>query len=481
MDYPSLLFWMLAITGLVSRGPLLIYLFFGSWSFGTLAVIPPELLAGTSFTPSWVCAGLLCAKTLVGSGGGPFLRAATDPRRFALLTLCTVYGVVSAYFMPRLFAGETQVIVMKLITYASPQALAPTTANITQTFYFLLTTATTLSLYLKARNPTDFQQLFRAFRFGAAVAVATGIVDFAASAAGASSLLHPFRNAAYTMMAEVEVLDVKRVVGLQSEASAYAALCMSFLPFLLFSPAGPFGRDRVIKWALCGGLAFAIFASASSGGLVGLVVLAGLAMAVVAWGTMRLRAASLVGAFIGLATLALLLIVWLAAPEWFARPIRLFDLLVLHKNSSMSYIERNMWNDVALRASLDTHLLGAGLGSVRASGWIQAVLGNIGLPGLLMLGGFLVQALLAPNAGGGARAAYARAAKLAVLPHLLLASLSGTAVNYGLGGAWLIGAAFALCWSRAAVPHRQPAHLTGRPPPDASTDLTLERNLTRVT
>ena len=54
MDYPSVLFWLLTVYALWSKGPAVYYLFFGAQAFGSLSVIPPALLGGISLTPAWL-------------------------------------------------------------------------------------------------------------------------------------------------------------------------------------------------------------------------------------------------------------------------------------------------------------------------------------------------------------------------------------------------------------------------------------------
>lgn len=56
---------------------------------------------------------------------------------------------------------------------------------------------------------------------------------------------------------------------------------------------------------------------------------------------------------------------------------------VSRKFMSVSFFERSLWNEYALKAFKDTFGLGAGYGSLRASGIIQNILGQIGLFGLL--------------------------------------------------------------------------------------------------
>jgi hypothetical protein len=63
---------------------------------------------------------------------------------------------------------------------------------------------------------------------------------------------------------------------------------------------------------------------------------------------------------------------------------------VFEKLGSDSGVERMSWNAQALRNLFDTWLIGAGLGSARASNWLLSSLGSVGLPGTALFAAFLV-------------------------------------------------------------------------------------------
>jgi hypothetical protein len=198
------------------------------------------------------------------------------------------------------------------------------------------------------------------------------------------------------------------------------------------------------------------YMSTTSGGFVGMGALIIVALAVMAFQAATLKPSALIGVLLvgAVACLALGLSLW--SPEVFGKPFAMIDGLVFHKTASASYIERSMWNQVSYQAFLGTFGLGAGMGGARASSWIFAVLGNIGFPGALLMAGFMLQVLLARPRGGDARDVWlAAAAKLALIPNLVIACLSGTAVGFGLGNAWLLALAAALAWPlKAPMPRR---------------------------
>jgi hypothetical protein len=339
------------------------------------------------------------------------------------------------------------VIEMRLQTSNVATALSPNGSNLCQALYFLITTLNVVDVYFIGRDPQKRKQFLMAFGWGAAVAVGTGVLDLVTNRAGLAGLLAPFRNATYVLMIDNDAMSMHRVVGLMSEASAYAGLCLPFLCLLALTPSrnSPWGRWRA---PLCVALVVMTYLSTSSGGYVALGAVAAIVAIGVAAGMAEGRTAAWWGGFGILLSVSLVAALLFIRPEIFQPLYHMIDVMVLHKSSSASYIERSYWNRVSYQAFLHTHLLGAGVGGSRASSWIYALLSNIGLPGTALLAIFLLQTLLARAAEPSDRA-LARAVKLALLPSLLIISLSGSSVGFGLGASILFGLTAAICWPAA--------------------------------
>jgi hypothetical protein len=234
-----------------------------------------------------------------------------------------------------------------------------------------------------------------------------------------------------------------------SEASAYATVCMAFLAQLLLQPGKPkaLGGGSAVKWVLTAAMFALAYMSLSSGGYVGIGALVAVGLGLMAFDAATLKRGALIGVLVAGAVVCVAVALWIWQPAVFHKPYAMIDQLVFHKTASDSYIERSEWNRIAYQAFLSSYGLGAGMGSVRASSWIFALLSNIGLPGVLLLGGFMVQVMLA--GGRTMRPDHSRlmlAAKLALIPNLVIASLSSTSVGYGLGPAWLLALAAAVAW-----------------------------------
>ncbi len=477
MDVVTVLFWLLAACALFSRLEFAYYLAFVSWSFGTLAVLPA--FVGANITPPWVCTAIVVAKVFQRRSGAEIMSIALEPKLFLALTLCTIYGVASALILPNLFVGKIEVILMRLNFDAQGVTfLAFSAANITQSGYFILTTLFTIAIYFTASTLDGRRLLFSAFRWGAITVVVTGLADLLTSSTGLAFLLSPFRNATYAIMVDDSMLGAKRVIGLASEASAYAGLTLSFLGLLVFLPSRPsaiFGAP----WfgiTLAVSLAAMTYVSTSSGGLVALGVVGILVTANFARGAVLGRQTAVVGLFCILVSITVAVGTILLSPEVSGSVARLVDGMVLQKTHSQSYIERSQWNTVAYNAFLQSYGLGVGLGSARASSWVFAVLSNLGAPGAILLSVFMVQVMFAKAAEQSQRELLL-ALKLGLIPGMLVPTLSGTSVGYGLGNAFIIGLALALITPLQSLSPRGPHPSRGKTPSSPLLGASLERRL----
>jgi hypothetical protein len=452
LTYPGVLFWLLVLRTAFARGPGFYYVFFGCWSLGTLLVVPSGVSLG-NLTPPWIAACFLTARVIIEDGPRRYLTALLDFRRFGVLALCTVYAAGSGYFLPRMFEGRVNVITMRTSLVHGAVPLQPDAANLTQGLYFVITTLTVVSIYLICQQPDRRRQFLQAFAWGGVFAIVSGFLDLSTSLAGLGGLLEPFRNATYALHLDNEAAGMHRVIGLMSEASAYAALCAPFLCLLALTPDAdsPWGRWRV---PLSAGLVLMTYLSTSSGGYVGLGVLGIVLVTSLGLGIAEKRRPAWWGAYGMLMGAAAVALVFMIEPMVFDPVWRAFERIVLNKTGSVSYIERSMWNRVAYQAYLATNYLGVGIGGARASSWIYSILSNIGAPGAIMLFVFIAQVAFA-RAADPADRTMARAAKLALAPCLFMASLAGTSAGFGLPGAVLFGLAGSLCWPTA--PAKAPA------------------------
>ena len=398
------LFWGLAVWAFVSRGPVLLYLYFGSIPFGSTAVIPTQLTGDLTIVPLWIVVVLLIFRTFVTRDGPNFyLNSALRANRLALLAGYLLVAVLVTIFMPRLFRDEVIVVPMRSFTEGYIP-LAPSAANISQLAYVLFSGLAVFAFARVLRTRSDRQHALHALCLGALVLAITGFVDFLSFYFSPFKVfLDSLRTASYAWATEVSIMGGRRVVGMMPEASAFGLTTLSFLSALVFfRRAIADSRVRnVYAPILIGALALLVYLSTSSGSLVGL----GLLLCVVGAEAL-LRAfsrgksghiyrqdvvgeVSVIFAMFSIAGILLVL-----SPETLQPIYELIDKMVLSKPDSDSYAERGEWREIAYNSLLATHGLGVGVGSTRASSTVVAVLSNTGVLGALLLFGFILQTLI---------------------------------------------------------------------------------------
>ncbi|PIB91621.1 hypothetical protein [Caulobacter sp. FWC2] len=439
MEASSFIAISVLVAALFVRGPFLLYVTFIAQSFGSMAAIPPGLLGGITLTPGWIAIALLTFQTIVmRRPGRAALVSVLDPKQLGLLTACALYGVFSAFVFPRLFEGEVRVVPMRVMIRAAVP-LTPTTSNLTQALYFLLTVATVWTAHVFARTVEGRRQLLKGIMIGGMAAVLTGVLDMVASTVGLTAMLAPFRNASYALLVDAEVSFGRRVVGLMTEASSYGGLCIGYLSSIFLMRTGYVGRGRTWSWLLSLGLIVMAVLSTSSSTYVALAVCIMTIMMAATVDTLKVGVRGI--APISLAYLALVsvLLVLALKPDILDGAMVAIDQTVLQKHKTSSYAERGYWNQTALDAFLGTYGLGAGLGSLRASSWALAVLGNIGAVGAFLTAAFIAVRFSAKAPSGLGLDRLHRAAKFALIPILVAASLAGTSVYFGFAAAVLFG------------------------------------------
>lgn len=470
---PIALFWASAFLGLFGKSQVLLYLFFGSMAFGSFAVVPPELTAGLTLTPTPVLALLIILRSLGCSAGLKFcIAAACSPRRLLLLFLFWLVAVVSAIFMPRLFAWDVTIIPVRLLLATYGEPLTPTPQNFSQLAYLSISVIATFAFARLLRDPAQRQHALSAMCLGAALVVLTGSLDYLAQYVPLDGVLQPFRTATYALMTEVQIFGGKRVVGLMPEASAYGSLCLSFLCLIYFfrhAMASRWLRQRVVP-LLVYALVVLIWLSTSSAAYVGLFMF-GL-MAAIEWlwkaGTRSTGAIAHRGlgfeTWTALAALVGLAFIVMFKPALLDPIIDMINAMVMNKTQSSSYEERSMWTTVSWQALIDTWGLGVGVGGTRTSNFAAAVFSNTGVIGGLLYFGFVLQSLRRQPASvsdSGCRTML-HGVRYAYVPIFLVSLLAGTTTDFGTYNAFLYGLALAVVLKAPALARQRlvrPTHV----------------------
>ncbi|MEZ5815615.1 MAG: hypothetical protein R3D44_00850 [Hyphomicrobiaceae bacterium] len=430
-----------------------------SFLLGAAAAVKLPALGGSSIAPAYVILLFYVASILRMPDSLAHVVRLFGVREAGFWLLCyAVYGALGALFLPRVFAGEAFVFSLQRLSAGGDSAITLTplafgTGNITQTVYLLADVVCFAAVAAHVRM-RGFSAVATAVLFAGSAHFLLGVLDSVDHSFAAGEMLTFIRNANYAILAEGDVGGIRRTIGAFTEASAFGGVALPFFAFtseLYFRGIRPWLTGLV---ALCSLLA--VIASLSSSALVGLAIYAGFIF-------VRGSALMLVGAStarLSSAVVALPSVLLVAALVLALKPDAAFwiddvaDQLFLDKLESDSGIERASWNEYGWDAFFDTSMLGAGVGSIRTSSYLVAILANTGLPGLVLVGVFLALLCIGHNSTRRPRvtAGMERAAVFACFACLLPAMLVGSSVVFGLLFSTLAGLAVATGQDR--FPHQ---------------------------
>ena len=441
MSWPAVVLWVLILAASMLRGPALLYLLYVTGVFGTVQMIPGD--ASVNLLPQSVCAVFFIAKVFQQRGNlVKILEIAVDPERMGLFTAFLAYALLTAIVLPRLFAGQIEVMPISYVSGTS--LLFPSSGNVTQCGYLVLAFGTALCFALIAWRE-DFQRHFLiSLLAGAVFVIASGLIDLTFYDLGLSGLLDPLRTASYTLLTNDIEAGAKRVVGFTSEASTYGSMCVELLTALAFlRPLFPPALRAfvvVVLLALAGMAALSTSSGAYAGLAVFLVVYAfDLAIRLSSQIVVR-RAGVLWEIGLLVAVLFAFLTALVVSPQVFDTATGVFNEVIFNKSNSASYVERSAWTRVGWQAFLDTGGLGVGLGSLRTSNWFVSVLGNTGIFGGLLMFGFIVRLFTLNTDKSDTRTAIVtRALRFALIPTLVMDGLGGSIPDVHIVTASLFG------------------------------------------
>jgi hypothetical protein len=413
-------------------------LFIASTLLNAAAALILTSLGGANIQPAHL---LLCFLVLAAIATRGVLHRAGAALIFPApgfwLVLTAAYAMLSAFFLPRIFADTTYVFAIAR-TELGPgiisMPLGPTSGNITQAIYFLGDVVCFLLFFAYGSRPEGLKTTINAAIAVTAINLCFAAIDLGSYDAGLGDVLAVIRNGNYRMLDDTAVLGFKRIVGSFTEASTFAYFTAGFFAFCTSVSIDGIRPRLTVPLALLSGVAL-VFSTSSTGYAAGsgfIALFFARSLLRVLSGPVR-RTTLIAVAVLPLVVGAGLIGLRLDRPLW-QTVNQVVDASIFDKMTSSSGIERAKWNEQALVNFADTHGLGAGDGSVRASSFPIAVLGNIGIFGGLTYGIFLLQLL----AGRRDRwqhpfpAACQRAARWACLTQLIGASVAGSFIDLGL-------------------------------------------------
>jgi len=325
------------------------------------------------------------------------VRALRCPQPGFWLACLVFYGIATGYFAPRLLARMSEIVPLGAPYFPSTDGispLGPVSSNFTQAVYLSADLLAFLLVSAIAATKSGFRAVVIGLMAFAFANAAFGLLDMVTHGTSGQDLFAFIRNAQYTFHENEEVAGIRRVVGSWPEASALAGISLGPLGFtgtMLIC-----GRLRLWSSVLFATSVFLVLRSTSSAGLVALPICLLL---------LYLTALSRSGAGVGKSTsngivlltpLALIVAGLILALDeaLYWRIYDYVDLLLFSKATSDSGLTRSAWNYYGYRNFLDSFGLGVGLGTVRTSSFLVALLANVGIPGTLFFGLFTMMSLM---------------------------------------------------------------------------------------
>jgi len=430
---------LIVIVALLFRGPYRgLWLFFAVTPLAAAAAINLPAVGGASILVSDLVALTMFALVAIHRKGLPLM---AGTMRFPLagfwMLLLMVYATICTLMFPAVFAGQTEVFSLSRSANESgiiSIPLAPSSGNLTQLFRLGLGVAIFYACATVFRVRPDAKTVVLGLIVASSVNAALGWLDVITFAVGLEALLEPIRTANYAILYDVRMVGIKRMIGGFPEASSFGYFSLGLFAFWFqYWLDTPRSRLVVLMLVIT---AVAVLRSTSSASYVALVAYLGTVGLM--WG------ARTIGLQTGRRTLSIaiaaVLAFWLTALAIFATyeyvpAVQAFlDRALFNKLDGDSGVERLSWNVQAFQNFLDTGMMGAGLGSVRASSWLMATLASLGLIGSGLFAAFIASVLwpVQPAYHSDPRMHVVRALQSACVALLISASLTGATPDLGV-------------------------------------------------
>jgi hypothetical protein len=426
----------IGLIGLFRPPTFIIYAFLVSTLLGAAAAFNVSAIGGVSIPPAHLLFGFLTVR-LLGSReikqGIAEQLALGRPGFWLVLTVSL--SLVTAYFMPRIFQGETFVFPVRAET-AGVVPLQPATSNLTQSVYFIADATCFLILSGYAATRGGIRVLLNAGLVAATVNLIFATLDLITYFTNTADILSVVRNANYAMLVETDVDGFKRIVGSFVEASSFGGATLGYFAFtsrlwlLGISP-------RLTSILTLLSLSAVLFATSTTA-YVGLAVFFSLTYPEILIRTLTGPSTSQMRLFvIGAPLILSILAVAVALSDSYSAIVRdLLDTFFFDKLSTASGQERSAWNQMALQSFFDTLGFGFGNGSGRASSFVIAALSSLGLFGSALFSLFFLSLFFGRGSNGRLdpiEDAARQSARSMCLAWLITGTVSDPLIELGLG------------------------------------------------
>ncbi|EJL34940.1 hypothetical protein [Novosphingobium sp. AP12] len=431
--------------------PAMLVFLMASGLFGGSAALTVSALGNSSIPPIQFALIFVYLRVMMPSGGyfGLWTEGVKDN---FMLVLFTLYGMAAAFIAPRIFADQINVAPMRFDDARSlfdTVPLRPTAQNITAAVYLLGALLATLGTYVAVRTAGGIEALVKGGVVIAWIHALSGLVASQTKGTPVEGFFALFRNGTYAQL-DQSYQGFNRIDGFFPEASGWAAFGLGWFIFNCECWYRSVWARHTGAAALV--LGAVLFISTSSTAYVGLGCYAAffLGRAAIAPGSanpVRLRQAAVaVGAMVVLAALALAVM-----PGGAAKIGDMILHMTVDKSDSSSGQQRLFWAMQGVTAFTASGGLGVGPGSFRSSSLFMAILGTMGVIGILTFALYLLNVVKLPAygrggsaQGGGAISAVMRACATTAVIILVPAAIASPNSHPGTSFAMFAGAALAL-------------------------------------
>ena len=426
----------IGLVGLFSPPTFIVYAFLVSTLLGAAAAFNVSVIGDVSIPPAHLLFGFLTVRLL---GSREIKQNIVEEVAFGRpgfwLVLTVSLSLVTAYFMPRIFQGDTFVFPVRAQS-AGVVPLEPATSNLTQSVYFIADASCFLILSGYAATRGGIRVLLNAGLVAATANLIFAALDLITYFTNTAELLSFVRNANYTMLVETGVAGFKRIVGSFVEASSFGGATLGYFAFT--SRLWLLGiSSRLTSMLALLSLTAVLFATSTTA-YVGLAVFLSLTYLEILIRTLTRPSTPQMRLFVvGAPLLLSVLAVAVALSDSYSAMVGdLLDTFFLDKMSTASGQERSAWNQMALQSFFDTFGFGFGNGSGRASSFVIAALSSLGLFGSAMFSLFFISLFFGRSSNARLdplEDAARQSARSMCLAWLITGTVSDPLIELGLG------------------------------------------------
>lgn len=438
-------------SGLLVAGSMsgMLVLLMVSTMFGGSAAISLGSAPGSSSVPPADLALLFVTLRAILPGEAQMATLQESIRANAFLAVFALYGILAAFVLPRLFAGLISVTPLHPnghITFELVK-LHFTMQNVTTSFYLFGTLATGICAYIAARRPGAATLIVRV-GIGIAIAHATlGFVGVAVKGTALEPAIDFFRNGNYAQL-DQSFDSFSRISGVWPEASAFASYGSAWFIFMFEL----WLRDVRPRWTgfAAALLATALIFSTSSSAYVAIAaysIVFLLRCALLPWSLPGRKAVAL-----GLAAILVVILAMFAMlllPRLAGEFGTMLTQMTVGKTQTISGQQRAFMAKQGIDAFAVSYGLGIGAGSFRSSSSLAAILGSMGIVGIISFAAHVIRAFKPLRAStylgvAAGTTAVGSAASWTALMMLAAAAVASPTPDPGLFWAMFCGFALAL-------------------------------------